>query len=495
MEKRVKTLKSKEELSRSNDNGIEKRTREFMKKNKNEAGAVGTIVAKTLLKNIENYLKVVLEPEEEDKDNFYKSINLAGTLIIFKDAGSTAMDRNELLDYIAGLIDQDGVKMLVVLHADCDAELIKEISKRTSVNIIRYQADVPFIIKSVFDKYDHPVLRSLETEETIEEIVQCGREFHNRNIHAFFSACQKAVDVYRLMNTDTVQYDPDFLKTAFMGMLYYLARKRKGESVFWKDEDQLSFRLGGDRYPLFRFCYDFIMEGTMESDQIKKAQEVLRQFREYDEKTRSADSDLDILYSWYYQKEQDVADVVARITERLKDPDAFALQEYGRIASCMLEAEELLGCDISEAKELLVSNLTAKGMQVNSDFISRYLVPSADDPEAAVVCDDLKKKMLNALKKVDAQLFGFSYNPDEIEDFSRQIPKLKERIFHFGAFARTMHNGKLAEMIQHCSAKQIYDFHNAYAAVYRIPYSSAYLFRRQGLDLRTVCVSERTGAV
>lgn len=53
--------------------------------------------------------------------------------------------------------------------------------------------------------------------------------------------------------------------------------------------------------------------------------------------------------------------------------------------------------------------------------------------------------------------------------------ELKERIFHLGAFARTMHNGKLAEMIRHCTAKQIYDFHNAYAAVYRIPYRSAYL--------------------
>lgn len=464
----LREIGSLEQLSR--DIFMEIRTK--LLRPKKEARAVGTILAKTVLKNIGRYLDIDLIPDEKDRDNLFRSIDLTGKLIIFEDIENCGMDRGVFYKYVSSLAGSDRVKVLIAVS---DSDLIREISAKVPVNIIRYQADYPGVIKAVFATYDHPALNSLATEETIREIELLGEVSRTADVRALFAACQKTVDLYRLMKTDTIQYDQEFLKSVFMGNLLFLAGKRRGKDVSWGDEDQLSYRLGGSSYPLFRFCYEFIVNGIFEFAQVSKAEEVLKAIRTYDAKRAGiADPDLSVLYTWYYQKEEDIVKTVASVSKRLQDPEAFALEEYGRIAACMLGAEHLLGCDVTEAKRLLTANLTAKGMKVSSDFISRYLVPCDDDPETVRECDDLKKRMLDALRKVDTQLFGFSYQPDQIEGLSRTVSAEKDRILRFGAFARALDNGKITEMLKRCSAKQIYDFHAAYVSIYRTPGIRAY---------------------
>ena len=293
------------------------------------------------------------------------------------------------------------------------------------------------------------------------------------------------------MDTKKIQYDPDFLKTIFMGILNYFLRVKAGKSATWEDEYQLSFRLGSERYPLFRFCYNYIASQIYQPSQVLKAQEILGKIRAYDSSRSIEDPDLSILYTWYYQKEQDLADAVARISERLRDPESFPLQEYGEIARYLIQAKNLLHCDISSAKKLLVSNLKAQGMKLNADFITRSLAPDEDNPEDTAECMELRKKMLDALKQVDTELLGFSYHPAEIGALAGRIAEDKDRILEFGAFARAMNNYKIRSMLKHCSAREIYDFRKAYLFVYRLPDSFACLSEdRESIDELSMLLKE-----
>ena len=464
----LREISNLEQLSR--DIFMEIRTK--LLKPKKETRAVGTILAKTIVKNLGKYLDLDLVPDEKDKDNLFKSIDLTGKLLIFEDIEKCGMDRDVFYNYVSSLANADRVKILICVS---DRDLTREISSKVPVNIIRYKVDYPSVIREVFAAYDHPTLSSLATEETIREIELLGEVYRSTNVHALFAACQKTVDLYRLMKTDAIRYDPAFLKSVFMGNLLFLAKRRRKKDVSWGDEDQLSYRLGGNTYPLFRFCYEFITNGIFEFAQVAKAEEVLKEIRTYDGKRNASDDpDLAVLYTWYYQKEAEITETVRRVSKRLTDPEAFALEEYGRIAACMLGAEHLLGFNVSEAKHFLVKNLTAKGMQVNSDFISRYLVPYNDEPETVKECNDLKKRMLDALKKVDTQLVGFDYRPEQIEGFAHTVSSEKDRILRFGAFARALDNEKIEQMLKACSAKQIYDFHIAYISIYKTPNIRAY---------------------
>ena len=277
------------------------------------------------------------------------------------------------------------------------------------------------------------------------------------------------------MNTDGTAYDPDFLKAVFLGIVGFIVRQKAGKTVQWTYEDQISYRLGSVDYPLFRFCYNCIVKRLYSPVQASKALSFFKEYQAYDKDPVIAkDSDLSVLYTWYCQKESELKETLSRITQRLHDPKDIPLQAYGKIARCMMDASAILHSDISEAKQLLVSNLYAQGLKIGSDYIIRDLIPDNEDPTADIYAD-MRKQMLDALKKVDTELLGFNYLPSEIPHFSRFTHDNPDRILEFGAFARAMDNHKIIQMLKQCSAKEIYDFCTAYTQIYDIPDCSAYL--------------------
>ncbi len=461
---------------------------------KPEKFALGAVVAKSVLKGLLAHYQVNLEPDTEDKDVLYKSVNLTGKILIFENVDQTKVDPVELYSYVGNLTKQDDVKVLLVANETEDAdepEQLKLIRKRVISDTVRFEPDIPLVIRDVFREYEDPSMDKYSMEEDIREIEQCFQDHGCFSLRALLNAFQKTDDLYRYMDTEKTRYDPDFLKTIFMGILNYYLRVRAGKPAEWEDEYQLSFRLGSARYPLFRFCYQYISAQIYQPSQVMKAQESLRKIRAYDSSRSIDDPDLSKLYTWYYQKEQDLADTVARISERLRDPAAFPLQEYGEIARYLIQAKRLLHCDISSAKKLLASNLKAQGMKLNADFITRSPVPEGDDPEDAAEFMELRKKMLDALKQVDMELLGFSYHPAEIDAFARKVVEDRGRILEFGAFARAMNNDKIRSMLKQCSAREIYDFRKAYLSVYRIPDSFACLSEdRESIDELSMLLKE-----
>ncbi len=77
--------------------------------------------------------------------------------------------------------------------------------------------------------------------------------------------------------------------------------------------------------------------------------------------------------------------------------------------------------------------------------------------------------MLSSLKIVDTGMLGFRYLPSEVDTFNRLVEDKIDRILNYGSFARAMDNRKIQEMLKQCDAKQIYDFHHGYTAVYSLP--------------------------
>ena len=457
---------------------LENRAKLF--RQKSEKASVGMIMAKTLIKNLAKFYKLDLTADKEDVDSLYSNADLAEKLVIFEDADKSEIDPEELLKYISSLTQQDGVKVLLVMEdmeSDRTPEMIKlrEVLEKGCSDVLLYEPDMTRVIKNVIAEYWHPVLNGFDNETDLQEMIRCFEEHGSFNIRTLFFACQKSVDLYRRMDTDNKQYDPVFLKSIFLGILQYYLRMQAAEDVEWGDEDQLSFRIGSNQYPMFKFCYDYIRHQIYEPAQVMKAQALYKEFRDYDQRSANDDPDLEILYTWDCQKESDLTETVNRITERLKEPGQFLLQEYGKIAYRLLQIKNLLHCDITAAEEQMIANLFGKGLQVNSDYITRELPPADHDSKLEKACAELRGKMLHSLKKVDTELLAFSYQPSQIEGFTRFVQSDIGSILKFGAFAQALDNHKIQAMLKECSAREIHDFRKAYTFVYSIPNCQAYL--------------------
>ena len=99
---------------------LEARTKKFQVKS--EGAAAGVLAAKTVLRGVTSVLGVEVNANEDDLQRLYDSIDLTGKLIIFEDVERTQIDILEFLGYVNGLVEQDGVKVLLVTNED---ELLK----------------------------------------------------------------------------------------------------------------------------------------------------------------------------------------------------------------------------------------------------------------------------------------------------------------------------------------------------------------------------------
>ena len=149
----------------------------------------------------------------------------------------------------------------------------------------------------------------------------------------------------------------DFSKTLFEGVLCFSLKFKQGINMPWTGSRLLSFDLGNSRYPLFRFCYDYICMQQLNTDLLLETKEELEKLRQYDRYKSINDPDLQMLYNYQIQPESAICQAVENITKKLKNQYNIAFHEYGKLAVYLIRIHNLIQCDISSAKELLVSNL------------------------------------------------------------------------------------------------------------------------------------------
>ena len=81
-----------------------------------EGAATGKMVAKTVAKGITSFFGIDLSMPEEEMKTVYESIDLSGKLIILEDVERSQINILELLGYVNNLVEQDGVKVLLVAN-------------------------------------------------------------------------------------------------------------------------------------------------------------------------------------------------------------------------------------------------------------------------------------------------------------------------------------------------------------------------------------------
>ncbi len=467
--------------------------------NKNsEALATGKFIARTVLKGIASHFSIDLEPSEDEWKQLYDSVNLSGKLLIFEDIERIQFGLIEFLGYINSLVEQDGVKVLLVAneneiirykpfvatvpaneetgdvafktirhqkpeHTEETAAYFKAKEKTVS-DTFRFEGDVSSAIRSIIEEFHDDTLGLFARHAEIEEIKGIMKECNSFNLRSFQFACQKASDIYQLLPAE-IDRDPVFEKAIFMGIILYSLRVKASTKCDWDREVEISPELGNRRYPLFRFCYDYIVYHIFKEDRVIPAQKAYKEYRLYDENMVKDDPDMVILSTWYVQQEAVLRKTVNQVTERLKTIDSFPFCYYGELAYYLVKVSSVIKCDVSKAKERLINNLYKKGEMINKD--SLYL-PLSDNEDQEIVneFEKLIGRMSDALGIQDGTLFGFSYRPEDIKMFLDKTIKNVDAIIADGAFASRLDIKKIVEMLKQCSAYQINDFRGAFLTVY-----------------------------
>ncbi len=491
-------LKDLREISKSIY--LEMRAKAFAKKS--ERISAGKLIGKTIVKGITNFFNVDLAMSEADLQNLYESVDLAGKLIILEDLERSQIDIVEILGFVNNLVEQDEVKVLLVAN---EQEIIKydkkkiieknpsgqnetkeinimtEKSKRylrekekTVSDTIVFGSDIKDAIKNIIISFDNPVFNSLIRESNIlgECVIACeiyqdimnAESIQCENLRSFIYACQKTVDIFNSVDNNV---NIDFAKKIFLSIIAFVLRKKKNDNLTWDSKLSYSSDLGTYRYPLLDYCYYNIKIQYCYPKEFKKAeQEYVEQEKQKNEMERN-NKHLEIIYSYYVQKECDVIDAVKQIKTMLQDTKTIYPTQYGKLSNYLIAIKYTIenNDDVDHCKKLMLENISKDTTDDLADRLSYHDSIKLEN-SALIEFQAFKQEMLNAVKQKQKELFDFDYSINNLEKFCEQVREKRNKFPMQHTFAGKIDNEKLIQLLEQCSAYQIREIYSLYQSIY-----------------------------
>ena len=460
-------------------------------------------IGKTLLKGFVNS-KMEISIDDKDLKRLFESVNLSDKLIILEDIERSEINPLQLLGYVNGLVEHDNIKVMLVANEseflqyekkEVDATDIP-VPQSTSADIIQiedipientlqylkakektvsdtiiFENDYYFAIRDIINSFESETLKSFVNDNDLEEL----QKILNRgNLRSFIFACQKTVDLYEKIKP-IITLEKTSIKTMFFGIVLFSQVLKKEEKVCWEGDSNLSLSYGGIKYPLFRFCYDYITKQEYNEKDVEKNinsyKDLLLYNRDY-----SKDIDEDIAtISYYYQcYEKDVIKAVKNIENRLQNPEDISFFAYRGLAKGLLQISRILEVDISLSKERMIKNLHGRGNKLNEYFLFGT-IPGDGNSDDERLYEDFKTQMIDSLRDTGELFLGFDYTPETIMIF--YMESLKDgRIFNAQEpYAQNLDVDRLSAMLYECSPEQIETLRRAFLGVYRLDNINEYL--------------------
>ena len=397
------------------------------------AGVAAKIIGKTLLNGLTSIANVdIAKLSDDDFQKVYESINLTGKLIVLEDIERTKIDLIELMGYVNNLCECDGVKILLVANEKEISPLgesnetdngikstYRKIKEKTVSDTLQFSADYKQTINSIIDSFNNDDLKEIKDCVNVRRNGIFQTEINN--YREFIVACQKTCDIFKFMNENNIESNAEFKKSVFVGIAFYLQKRLTDHSLKFEANSIFDVSLSEyNKYPLLRFCYDYINWQILDIDDIKLA------IKEYDRyllfvDQKEDDVDILVLIQYNLYNESEVKEAINNIYSKLDDIKKISLNKYAKIVSYLILLKYDIGLEIDDYDKIINKILQniKKAKPSNIKFFSYFLEFS--NPNYKREFDNIKEIILNELKN-NAKI-EFSKN---LEGYRKYIDKTLE---------------------------------------------------------------------
>lgn len=467
--------------------------------NGSEKAVAGKLAAKTILKGVTSFFSIDLSHSDKEMQELFDSVDLSGKLIILEDLERSGIDILEVLGYVNNLVEQDGVKVLLVANED---EIINykpvetankgeqevaglldrltdykyreftentvtylKVKEKTVSDTIRFEQDYQTAIKEIIQVFGNATLDKFADANSIENIFHVMKTCEVLNLRSFIYSCQKAADIFNQIDEKYIS-NGDFIRAVFFGMLYFVLKQKAGKTDKWGEEKYFSIELGDETAPLFKFCYDYIMHQRKDFSKIEEACQAYFELQVYDSNKSNIDEDILVLQTYYTQTEDQIRTALDNIAKRLNTPEDISFYQYGTIAVYAILVKDILEYDIKEIENLLVNNLKGRGDKLQIEQIFRKVPDNQYTQQQKEEYELLRKRVAESLKIIGSTIPNFNYQPHESGLFYTYVVKQCAKFIIQNSFASSLDISKLAEMFKNATAKQKDDIRGAFLAMY-----------------------------
>ncbi len=471
-------------------------SKKIFKKRHKEIEAYGKIIGATLFKGLFNQGGMDLNAPERTLQQLYNSVDLSGKLIILEDIERSKLNILDMLGYVNSLVEQDGVKVMLVANED---EIIKRIpddfknleeekkaqiyrnvgldnrpftdetkiylktKEKTISDTVVFEGDYKQAIRNIISSYENDTLNRFLSDEFVNELANI---ITGKNLRSFIFACQKAVDMYKKMSSEM---EEDFVRALFFGIVYFSIKEKSGETdIKWDGDSNLSLTLGGGKYPLFSSCYEYLHDQKIDTDKIAKNAVAYKELKLYDRDfSRTNDKDLIIIQNFHCYYSKDILQSLERIEERLLDPNDISFYAYDGMIKAFISLSKVIDYDFETCKKRMIKNLKGLSTKLNGFYLFPGFIDRDNENDKSQY-ENFRANALKSLSETDTVFLNFDYTPESAKDFYNQTIKSEPGFDNDNPFALRLDMDKLSKMLVDCSPEQIEYIRGAFLGVYRV---------------------------
>jgi hypothetical protein len=477
-------LKDLHEISKSIY--LEIRAKAFAKKS--EKLSTGKLIGKTIIKGIASFFNVDLSMKEEDLQKMYESIDLTGKLIILEDLERSNIDIIEIMGYVNNLVEQDGVKVLLVANEE---EIIKEekqkieseseavknildgyskqkelpklkedakdylhIKEKTISDTINFVAPLSESIKQIMASFDCEYFDTLLQEKNsdiIKEIIGKIGNQQNINLRSFIFACQKTTDI---LNYGKEQRNIEFAKALLLSNVAFSIKFKSSDSVKWKN---ILYTEALTKFGCTFYCsYNYIFNQEIDIETIRQEEKDYLRSKKLQEEKNNQDQDFQVLSIFYYKTEIEIIEAVKRIRDRLKIANGISPTTFGELANYLIAVKPLIDCVnvIDECKQLILTQLQSCENDVRIHIAHHNGIELWEQSQKDEY-SEFTKQMLDAINLGNAKQLEFDYTIDDLREFSNRLWDYRNKYSHQNPTIK-LKADLLVELLKKCTA---YDIH------------------------------------
>ena len=409
------------------------------------------------------------------------------------------------MGYINNLVEQDGVKVLLVAN---ESEILRDRNPNSqkdennqddeesenasnnsldkkSIDYIRakektisdtllFTENSNEAIKDILLSFGNSELSKFSDESHIKIISNIMSLYNSRNLRSLIFACQKTIDIYDILHEmESVDFGINFEETVLYSIISFSLEIRDQKNTYeekeklltWKGNNNFSYQYGYLNFPLFRFCFDYII---YHKNPNRKDAEIsineLKNLRVYDkDKTRDDPTFFPLFFPMKY-REAEITSSIDSLRYRLHDPEDISFYSYSQLCRNLIELSHILNIDISDIKDLFIKNL--RGRENFIDTKGFFLPESSIGAEFQQEYSDMVKKMKESLKEGASLFLNFQYQPEKINDLYSITKEKMFLIDQSGSFLEKLNISKMVDLFFQCTPSQMEIYRSIFQSIY-----------------------------
>lgn len=459
---------------------------------KSEALSTGKVVAKIYAKTVLNGITNMIgfnigNISGGDLREVYTSVDLSNVLVVLEDLERSNIDIVEILGYINSLVEQDNAKVLVVANeddiikfhknelngdsrhtgVDKTVEAYLNAKEKTISDTFDFEGDRSKAISSIINSFGDDLLCGGNSYNHTDNITQIMQETKCYNLRLFSFACQKTVEIYKLMNSNGITGNI-FREYIFYGVVALSLRKKDGEYPDWDTENYISTKLGSMNFPLYRFCYDYVKWHTFDKKIKDLSLSEHAKIRLLRKNSSEGSKNLSIIRNFSTNKEVDVRAALLEIENHISQKEYIAVRCYEELICCLIRCKTVLGYDYSTTKKNMVNFLrnNLAEMDITDLFHQSEIYGILTNENEKREYEEFVGALVVANKTEINLISGFAYNPKEIELLYKNRNNLRKQAFLQNKFISNFNLDKIVKMILMCSAYYLDIFRELLLKIY-----------------------------